>query len=106
MARCADCARADEGQDARWRREMTDARKGPQKGLPMEGLIASWYARQTAGDIEEFRQAARRIAAQLNSDSRVLEIAPGPGYPAIELARLTGGSVTGVDISRSFVRIA
>jgi len=34
---------------------MTDARRGPQKGLPMEGLIASWYARQTAGDIEEFR---------------------------------------------------
>ena len=85
---------------------MTDARTGPQKGLPMEGLIASWYARQTARDIEEFRQAARRIAAHLTSGSRVLEIAPGPGYLAIELARLTGGSVTGVDISRSFVRIA
>ena len=85
---------------------MTDAPTRPQKGLPMEGLIASWYARQTARDIEEFRQAARRIAAHLNSGSRVLEIAPGPGYLAIELARLTGGSVTGVDISRSFVRIA
>jgi ubiquinone/menaquinone biosynthesis C-methylase UbiE len=85
---------------------MTDAPTRPQKGLPMEGLIASWYARQTARDIDEFRQAARRIAAHLNSGSRVLEIAPGPGYLAIELARLTGGSVTGVDISRSFVRIA
>jgi ubiquinone/menaquinone biosynthesis C-methylase UbiE len=72
----------------------------------MEGLIASWYARQIARDIEEFRQAARRIAAHLNSGPRVLEIAPGPGYLAIELARLTGGSVTAVDISRSFVRIA
>ena len=72
----------------------------------MEGLIASWYARQTAQDIEEFQQAARRIAAHLNSGCRVLEIAPGAGYLAIELARLTGGSVTGVDISRSFVRIA
>jgi ubiquinone/menaquinone biosynthesis C-methylase UbiE len=85
---------------------MTDAPTRPQKGLAMEGLVASWYARQTARDIEEFRQAARRIAAHLNSGSRVLEIAPGPGYLAIELARLTGGSVTGVDISRSFVRIA
>jgi ubiquinone/menaquinone biosynthesis C-methylase UbiE len=85
---------------------MTDAPTKPQKGLPMEGIIASWYARQTARDIEEFRGAARRIAAHLNSGSRVLEIAPGPGYLAIELARLTGGSVTGVDISQSFVRIA
>ena len=85
---------------------MTDAPTRPQKGLPMEGLIASWYARQTARDIDEFRQAARRMAAHLNSGSRLLEIAPGPGYLAIELARLTGGSVTGVDISRSFVRIA
>jgi ubiquinone/menaquinone biosynthesis C-methylase UbiE len=85
---------------------MTDAPRKPQKGLPMEGIIASWYARQTARDIEEFRGAARRIAAHLNSGSRVLEIAPGPGYLAIELARLTGGSVTGVDISRSFGRIA
>jgi ubiquinone/menaquinone biosynthesis C-methylase UbiE len=85
---------------------MTDTPIRPQKGLPMEGLIASWYARQTGRDIEEFRQVARRIAAHLNSGSRVLEIAPGPGYLAIELTRLTGGSVTGVDISRSFVRIA
>ena len=85
---------------------MTDAPTKPQKGLPMEGIIAFWYARQTARDIEEFRGTARRIAAHLNSGSRVLEIAPGPGYLAIELARLTGGSVTGVDISRSFVRIA
>ena len=85
---------------------MTGVPTRPQKGLPMEGVIASWYARQTARDIDEFRQAARRIAAHLNSGSRVLEIAPGPGYLAIELARLTGGSVTGVDISRSFVRIA
>jgi ubiquinone/menaquinone biosynthesis C-methylase UbiE len=85
---------------------MIDAPARPQKGFPMEGIVASWYARQTARDIEEFRQAARRIAAHLSSDARVLEIAPGPGYLAIELARVTGGSVTGVDISRSFVRIA
>jgi ubiquinone/menaquinone biosynthesis C-methylase UbiE len=85
---------------------MPDAPTRPYKGLPMEGLVASWYARQTARHIEEFRQTARRIAARLNSGSRVLEVAPGPGYLAIELARLSGGSVTGVDISRSFVRMA
>lgn len=35
----------------------------------------------------------------------MLEVAPGPGYLALELAR-RGFQVTGVDISRSFVRIA
>jgi len=35
----------------------------------------------------------------------VLEVAPGPGYLGIELAR-AGFRVTGLDISRSFVRIA
>ncbi len=42
----------------------------------------------------------------LNPGSRVLEIAPGPGYLAIALAKLTGGRITGVDISRTFVQIA
>jgi len=36
----------------------------------------------------------------------VLEIAHGPGYLAIELSKLTGCRVQGLDISRSFVRIA
>jgi ubiquinone/menaquinone biosynthesis C-methylase UbiE len=76
------------------------------EGSPDGGDHGVLVCALTARDIEEFRQAARRIAAHLNSGSRVLEIAPGPGYLAIELARLTGGSVTGVDISRSFVRIA
>jgi ubiquinone/menaquinone biosynthesis C-methylase UbiE len=35
----------------------------------------------------------------------VLEVAPGPGYLAIEMARL-GFQVSGLDISRSFVEIA
>jgi ubiquinone/menaquinone biosynthesis C-methylase UbiE len=72
----------------------------------MEGLFASWYARQTARDRDEFQAIARRIAAHLDRGARVLEIAPGPGYLAIELAKLTGGPVTGVDISKSFVRMA
>jgi ubiquinone/menaquinone biosynthesis C-methylase UbiE len=85
---------------------MSDAPSKPYKGRGMEGFVASWYARQTANDSEEFARVARRIVAHLNSGSRVLEVAPGPGYLAIELAKLTGGRVTGLDISRSFVRIA
>ena len=73
----------------------------------MEGFIASWYARQTAaGQRRSSSVLARRIAAHVNSGSRVLEIAPGPGYLAIELAKLTGSRITGLDISQSFVRIA
>ncbi len=85
---------------------MTNARSKAYKGSGMEGPVAAWYARQTARDGEEIRQTARRIAAYLNSGSRVLEVAPGPGYLAIELARLSGAFVTGLDISRSFVGIA
>ncbi len=76
------------------------------KGLGMEGFIATWYARQTAKDIDEFRSTARRLAPQIKADARVLEIAPGPGYLAIELARLTGCRMIGVDISKTFVEIA
>ena len=36
----------------------------------------------------------------------MLEVAPGPGYLAIEIARLGRFHVTGLDISRSFVEIA
>ena len=85
---------------------MTDVPGKPYKGLGMEGFVASWYARQTARDRDEFQRTARRIAAHLNPGARVLEIAPGPGYLAIELAKLTNGRITGLDISRTFVRIA
>jgi ubiquinone/menaquinone biosynthesis C-methylase UbiE len=36
----------------------------------------------------------------------VLEVAPGPGYLAIEMARLGRVQVTGLDISHTFVQIA
>jgi ubiquinone/menaquinone biosynthesis C-methylase UbiE len=85
---------------------IANAPTKPHKGVGMEGFVASWYARQTARDLDEFQSLARRIAAHLNPGSRVLEIAPGPGYLAIELAKLTDGQVTGLDISRSFVHMA
>jgi ubiquinone/menaquinone biosynthesis C-methylase UbiE len=85
---------------------MSDASAKPHKGAGMEGFVASWYARQTARDLDEFQRIARRIAAHLDPGSRVLEIAPGPGYLAIALAKLTDGQVTGLDISKSFVRMA
>ena len=84
---------------------MTTHPKG-YKGLPMEGFIATWYAKNTKKDLGEFRQLATVVAAQIAAGSRILEIAPGPGYLAIELAKLGTYTIIGLDISASFVRIA
>jgi ubiquinone/menaquinone biosynthesis C-methylase UbiE len=76
------------------------------KGLGMEGFTARWYASLTHKSLDEFRALARRVADGLPPGARVLEVAPGPGYFAVELARLGGYTVTGLDISRTFIEIA
>ena len=78
----------------------------PYKGLGMEGFIAKWYASMTQKSMEDFKALALRVAARLPAGSRVLEVAPGPGYFAIELAKLGEYSVTGLDISHTFIGIA
>jgi len=78
----------------------------PYKGLGMEGTVAKWYAGLTKKSLEDFKALARRTAEQLPPRSRVLEIAPGPGYFAIELAKLGDYRITGLDISETFVDIA
>lgn len=57
------------------------------KGAGMEGWVARWYARTRPNEMQDFRQRARAVAEHLSNDSSVLEIAPGPGYFAIELAK-------------------
>ena len=76
------------------------------KGMGMEGRIARWYAANTGKSMEDFRALARRVAAELAPGSAVLEVAPGPGYFAIELAKLSSYQITGLDISKTFVAIA
>src|SRR6266568_3193869 len=75
------------------------------KGLPMEGVVAAWYTKNTGRDLERFRATARIVAERVRPGGDVLEVAPGPGYLAIEMAK-RGYSVTALDISKSFVRIA
>ena len=74
------------------------------KGLGMEGAIAKWYAKTTAKSMDEFSRLAREMSGELRPRGRVLEVAPGPGYFAIEMAKL-GHKVTAIDISRTFVEI-
>lgn len=78
----------------------------PWKGPGMEGPVARWYTRTRRNDMDDFCQAARSVAGRLQPGSEVLEIAPGPGFFAIELAKLGDFKITGLDISRTFVQIA
>jgi ubiquinone/menaquinone biosynthesis C-methylase UbiE len=75
------------------------------KGIAMEGPIATWYTKNTRRDHGRFQAGARAVANRVPPGGRVLEVAPGPGYLAIELAK-SGREVTTLDISASFVKIA
>src|ERR1700760_3225195 len=75
------------------------------KGLGMEGSTARWYDRTTRKDMSEFKALAQRIASALPPAAQVLEVAPGPGFLSIELAK-RGLQVGAVDISKTFVEIA
>jgi ubiquinone/menaquinone biosynthesis C-methylase UbiE len=76
------------------------------KGKGMEGTVARWYARTRRNDMEDFRGEAKTIAEHLRTGCNVLEVAPGPGFFAVELAKLGDFKITGLDISRTLVEIA
>ena len=76
------------------------------KGLPLTGPLARWYARNTGKHIEDFRKAAQGVAEGMADGSDVLEVAPGPGYFAVELAKLGSYHIVGLDLSQTFVQIA
>jgi ubiquinone/menaquinone biosynthesis C-methylase UbiE len=78
----------------------------PYKGLGMEGPVARWYAASTRKGLGEYQALARRVAQALPAGCSVLEVAPGPGYFAVELAKLGNYAVTGLDISKTFVEMA
>jgi ubiquinone/menaquinone biosynthesis C-methylase UbiE len=86
---------------------MTDIRPYRPQALGMEGPIARWYARirGTAPQLAAVRAQAAHLTADLPEAARILEVAPGPGYLAVEMARL-GFDVTGVDLSSTFVQLA
>src|SRR5215469_13147315 len=85
---------------------MRATKQKPQRGAGMEGSVARWYARTRRNDMEEFRRQAQAVAARLRTGASVLEVAPGPGFFAVELAKLGDFGITGLDISRTFVEIA
>jgi ubiquinone/menaquinone biosynthesis C-methylase UbiE len=85
-------------------KKMTAAVKA-YKGMGMEGSVARWYDRTTRKDMPEIRRLAASIAAMMPPGGSVLEVAPGPGFLSIELAK-RGLQVRAVDISKTFIEIA
>ena len=88
--------------------QAMETRRWRLKGPEMEGPIARWYARVrgSKSQIEAYRKQASELSAGLPDGARVLEVAPGPGYLAIEIARPGRLHVAGLDISHTFVQIA
>lgn len=76
------------------------------KGVGMNGFIATWYAQNTQKNMAAYRRSARQVTERVPQGATILEIAPGPGYLAIELARLGNYHIVGLDISATFVEIA
>jgi ubiquinone/menaquinone biosynthesis C-methylase UbiE len=85
---------------------MAPALPKPHKDRGMEGMVAKWYTTNTGQSLGEFTKLAQRMAKRLAPGSTVLEVAPGPGYFCIELAKLGDYRITGLDISHTFVEIA
>ncbi len=76
------------------------------RGVAMEGRAAHWYDARARRELDVYQALARRMAERLPARSTVLEVAPGPGFFGIELAKLGQYKITGLDISETFVRIA
>jgi ubiquinone/menaquinone biosynthesis C-methylase UbiE len=77
------------------------------KDLAIEGLTARWYDRNARKHrLGEMKEYANLVEMDLQPGAVVLEVAPGPGYLAIELAKHGKYKVVGVDISHTFVRMA
>jgi ubiquinone/menaquinone biosynthesis C-methylase UbiE len=72
----------------------------------LNGAPARWYARLRGSEqqLGEYRRQAGRLAAGLPPGAPVLEVACGPGYLAVELARL-GLRTTAVDLAPTFVQL-
>jgi ubiquinone/menaquinone biosynthesis C-methylase UbiE len=84
----------------------TIAMPKPHRDRGIEGRLATWYAATTAKSMRDFQQLAERIAHEIPAGASVLEVAPGPGYLCIELAKLGPYRITGVDLSHDMVKIA
>jgi ubiquinone/menaquinone biosynthesis C-methylase UbiE len=77
------------------------------KDIGIEGMAARWYDKSTRKHrLPEMKAYANEVTAHVQDGSSVLEVAPGPGYLAIELAKMGRFEIVGLDVSKDFVEIA
>lgn len=77
------------------------------KDIGIEGMAARWYDKNTKKHrLAEMKGYAKEVAMHIQDGSSVLEVAPGPGYLAIEVAKLGTFRIIGLDIGKDFVEIA
>jgi ubiquinone/menaquinone biosynthesis C-methylase UbiE len=77
------------------------------KDISIEGMTARWYDNNTRKHrLAEMKVYAKEVAKYIHDRYSVLEVAPGPGYLAIELAKLGNYKIIGLDISKDFIEIA
>lgn len=75
------------------------------KDVGIYGLTAKWYDKNTRKSrLAEMKAYANEVASHVGKNASILEVAPGPGYLSIELAK-KGYQVTGVELSADFVAI-
>jgi ubiquinone/menaquinone biosynthesis C-methylase UbiE len=83
---------------------MRKARKS--KDLGITGWFTRWYDKNTREKrIGEMQEYACEVKKYLTDNANVLEVAPGPGYFSIELAKMGNYNITGMDISFDFIEI-
>jgi ubiquinone/menaquinone biosynthesis C-methylase UbiE len=78
------------------------------KDLGIEGMTARWYDNNTRKSrLTEMKEYAKEASKYLHGGCSVLEVAAGPGYLSIEIAKLgICNKIIGLDISKDFVEIA
>ncbi|PGM51073.1 SAM-dependent methyltransferase [Bacillus sp. AFS053548] len=82
---------------------MKNMRK--KKDVGIYGYTAKWYDKNSRKSrLTQMQEYATEIKSLIHEGARILEIAPGPGYLSIELAKM-GFDVTGVELSPDFVNI-
>lgn len=73
----------------------------------MEGFIARMYDRNAKKmQMAIYKSYVQKIITLTKEEDSILEVAPGPGYMTIELAKSGNYKIIGMDISKTFIEIA
>jgi ubiquinone/menaquinone biosynthesis C-methylase UbiE len=82
-------------------------RRRKSKDIGIGGFAARWYDNNTRRHrLAEMKAYAKDVAGHIQDGATVLEVAPGPGYLAIELAKMGSFEIIGLELSKDFVDIA